>query len=200
MLFKALSFSLLFLVFVSCTSAPHALTPADSLSESIRIPGESAVREKNITAEYFAIAVSYEEVKNYSKAIEYYKLAMKNEEQKNSAYYKIGWCYAMNKEWEKAREIYEAQLKIDSENTNLKASLAYITAMCGNLREAIVAYKELSSANPTSVDYLKNYIYVLMADGKYEIADEQFAILKETFPDDSDIADIQTKLADGLDL
>ena len=72
--------------------------------------------------------------------------------------------------------------------------------MSGNLDEAMVQYQALVEQYPTDDSLLKNYIAVLMAGGKYELAETQFYILKERFPDDSSLTELQTKLADGLGL
>ena len=88
----------------------------------------------------------------------------------------------------------------DKDNKNLKVSVAYVTAMSGNLKEASALYEALVKDNPTDSSVLKNYISVLMALNKYEEAQAQFNLLKETFPDDESIAAIQAKIADGLKL
>ncbi len=183
------------LVFVSFFAIGCASTPA------LRVPGESSVVGKNITAEYLKIAEGYEGLKNYSKAVEYYeKAAQTNPDLGDAAYYKIGRCYALSKDWASAKTVFEKLLEKDPENKSLKTSLAYIAAMSGDLADASLRYRELSEAYPTDDSLLKNYIAILMADGKYELAEEQFYILKERFPDEPTLSDLQTKLADGLGL
>ena len=54
---------------------------------SFRVPGESEIITKNIASEYFSIAEEYFKLKNYQKAIQYYKLAMKDKSLNVSAYY-----------------------------------------------------------------------------------------------------------------
>ncbi len=159
------------------------------------------MRSDNITSEYLKIAEGYEGLKNYSKAVEYYELAAKhNPDLGDAAYYKIGRCYALNKDWQNARAVFTSLLEKDPENKTIRTSIAYITAMSGNLDEAMVQYQALVEQYPTDDSLLKNYIAVLMAGGKYELAETQFYILKERFPDDSSLTELQTKLADGLGL
>lgn len=57
--------SLVFLFF-SCSGTAH-----------LPVPGEKNAVESNISVEYYSIASSYEELKNYKKAIDYYNLAKK---------------------------------------------------------------------------------------------------------------------------
>lgn len=165
----------------------------------VSIPGENQIQMENITAEYFAIAKGYADIKNYTKAIEYYKKAMSSKKLHDSAYFEMARCYAFAKDWPNAEAIYEDLEKKDPENTNIKKSLAYIKAMSGAFKEAEEMYRMLVEKNPSDQSLLKNYIYVLMADGKYEIAETQYFILKENFPDEKAITDILAKLADHLD-
>ena len=80
---------------------------------SFRAPGEQALRNRNLMAEYFSIASSYEEQKNYSKAIEYYKKVLKDKELHESAYYKVGYCHAKAGNWAEALKIYKQLLQKD---------------------------------------------------------------------------------------
>lgn len=168
------------------------------VSMGIPVPGEAAKRETSITAEYFQIAKGYEDLKNYTKAIEYYKLAMKNKELYDSAYYKLGRCYALAKKWEEALVIYKVLLKKDPENTSLLRSIAYIEAMRGNTSEAEILYAGLVEKNPTDSALLRNYLSVLIVNEQFENAVAQYTLLSETFPDDKAIADFKAKLAEYL--
>ena len=165
----------------------------------VSIPGEEQIQIENITAEYFAIAKGYADIKNYTKAIEYYKKAMSSKKLHDSAYFEMARCYAFAKDLPNAEAIYKNLEKKDPDNTNIKISLAYIKAMSGELKEAEEMYRILVEKNPNDQSLLKNYIFVLMADGKYEIAETQYFILKEKFPDEKEIPDILAKLADNLD-
>ncbi|MBR0476777.1 MAG: tetratricopeptide repeat protein, partial [Treponema sp.] len=97
-------------------------------------------------------------------------------------------------------KIYKQLLQKDKNNKNLKISVAYVTAMSGNLKEASGLYEKLVKDNPTDSSILKNYIAVLMALDRYKEAEVQFNSLKENFPDDESITSIQVKIADGLKL
>ncbi len=167
---------------------------------SLVVPWEREARQKNVYAEYFTIAENYRELKNYSKAIDYYSICLESEDFYDSSYYNLGVCYALSNDWEKSRTIFENILKKDSENLTLQKSLAYITAMEGDFDSALLQYKTLVEKQPFDSDLLKNYIALLLADEKYELAEQQFFVLKERFPDDSSISSIQTKIADGLGL
>ena len=174
-------FALLFLFF-SCSTVDKI------------IPGKDEAVDKSVTAEYLKIAEAYEKLKDYPKAIYYYEEAMNSKagcELGDSVYYNIGRCYALAKDWNHAAEIYKNLLAKDPENTNLKSSLAYISAMKGDLKAAEEQYSSLIEENPTDSSLQKNYISVLLADGKKELAVKQFAVYKERFPDDKAILEIE---------
>lgn len=174
--------SLVFLFF-SCSGTAH-----------LPVPGEKNAIESNISVEYYSIASSYEELKNYKKAIDYYNLAKKNKKMRASSEYKIARCYALLKDWDNAQAGFEKILKKDPSNTNIKISLAYIMAMRGDLETSSQLYSTLVSENSTDVSILKNYISVLCARGMFDEANVQLAVLKEKFPDDADISGIEKKL------
>lgn len=163
------------------------------------IPGKKTVVYKNISAEYFNIAQGYEGLKNYNKAIEYYKLAMNDKSIANSCNYKIGRCYALSKDYSNAAKIYESLVAKDPDNLSLKMSLAYVYAMGGETNKAIAFYKNLAEKYPEDVSVLVNYTALLISDSKYELAEKNFYILKEKFPADKSIVEIQSKLADYLE-
>lgn len=174
--------SLVFLFF-SCSGTAH-----------LPVPGEKNAVESNISVEYYSIASSYEELKNYKKAIDYYNLAKKNKKMRASSEYKIARSYALLKDWDNAQAGFEKILKKDPSNTNIKISLAYIMAMRGDLEASSQLYSTLVSENSTDVSILKNYISVLCARGMFDEANVQLAVLKEKFPDDADISGIEKKL------
>lgn len=173
---------------VSCKSAT-----------GVRIPGEEKIRIENITAEYFQIAKAYQDLKNYSKAIEYYNLAMSDSKFYDSSLYQIGVCYVFTKDWENAENIFKELLKKDPDNISLQSSIAYIKANSGKVNEAAELYMQICEKNPSDVAYLKNYISVLIACENLDEAERQLLKLKENFPDEQSITTIEKKVADLAD-
>ena len=170
-----------FLCIVSCKSS------------SMPVPFEEGERIENIYREYYSIAQSYEKLKNYDKAISYYKLAMNDKTFRETSYYRIGYCYAMAKDWDNALVYYEPLLKVDSDNASLKLSAAYIHAMKGELDKACSYYEEAVSKTSDESVY-KNYLSVLIASEKYERATEVLELLKTDFPDSTSIKTFSSKL------
>lgn len=168
-------------------------------TNGIPIPGEEKYRIGNISAEYFQIAKAYYDQKNYKKAIEYYELAKRDKNFEESAFYQIGVCYVMQKEWDSAEAVFNEILKKDPENSTIKSSVAYIKANAGKFQEAIDLYRELSEQYPNDSSYLINYINILIADKRFELASKKLNDLKEQFPDSNQITSFEEKIADGLE-
>ena len=165
----------------------------------IEMPWEKGTTVNNLYSEYFNVAQAYEDLKNYSKAIEYYEKSMANPDLNRTAYYKMGRCHALNKNYSKAREIYMNLLSLDSENTSLSISLAYLEAMSGNLEEAEKIYAKVIQTNSSDVSIIKNYMSVLIAQEKNEAAYSTFLEYKENFPEDGSISDFENKLKIYID-
>ena len=160
------------------------------------IPGEFDIINENISIEYFTIAEGYYDLEKYSKAIEYYKLAMKNQDLYYTSFYKIAKSYALLKEWNEALVYYKELLERDSENTSLKLSVSYITAMSGKTDEAIAQYEELLVENPNDQFILENYIALLIFAERGEDAEKNLLELKKKFPDSKEIKEFAARIAE----
>ena len=110
------------------------------------------------------------------------------------AFYEIALCNVYLKNWNEAQSSFEQLLQNDLENTTLKASLAYIESMRGNLEKAEDLYLCLYENNSDDSSVLKNLIAVLVSEKKYEEANEKFKVLEEKFPDEESIPAIKKKL------
>lgn len=161
---------------------------------SFYVPGEKNVILKNITIEYFNIAEEYFNLKNYQKAIDYYNLAKKDESLYLSACYKLARSYALSSKWEEAYSCYNDVLKSDPDNLSIKISLAYITAMKGDIDSSIEQYKKLYEKNPYEEIILESYIDLLAFANKNEEAKRLFPELKEKFPNNKKINEFSEKL------
>lgn len=163
------------------------------------LPNEENVIKTNIASEYYNIAKAYAELKKYDKAIEYYKLAMRDKNLKAGAYYQLGRMYALSKNWNEAEKVFLNLLKRDSENLALKKSLAYIFALNGKTKKSLEMYSRLFQDNPDDSEILVNYIAVLLSDNRTEEAQGQLLLLKQRFPDNSSIEKLQEKIFSDAD-
>lgn len=160
------------------------------------VPGQKKIQINNLYAEYYNIAETYYSLKNYSKAITYYTLCLENKDLYNASYYKLGLSYAMNKDWSNAQKVFSDIYKKDPKNNSIKSSLAYAYSMNGETKKAEELYFEITQSQSESCEYQENYIAILIQNEKYDLAEEQFSLLKEKFPNSTKISDIEKKLAE----
>lgn len=163
-------------------------------TSSVLVPGEKQISLKQMYSEYYAIAEEYVKLENYTKAIEYYEFSMKDKSLRTAAYYKIGQCYAKNKQYDKAYEVFSNIAKKDPDNTSIKSSLAYLTAMKGDVKEAARLYSQLVVSNPESAETLVNYISVLITLKDYETASLNLEHLEKKYPSTTQIASLKENL------
>ncbi len=168
-------------------------------SSKLYIPGEKEIVYKNLAIENLEIADAYLDLKNYAKAAEFYKKAMRNKSIYMTAFYKYARCLALARDWDNSLDAYNRLIELDPENLSLKLSIAYITAMSGKIDESIIMYKELVGSHPDDEGVLENYISLLLNVGRAEDAEKQYFILKEKFPDNSKIKSFEQTLKTDLD-
>lgn len=169
-----------------------------SCASSSFVPGEDRVRLQNISSEYFYIAKSYEDLKNWDKAIEFYKLARTNLEIQNACDYGTARCYAYKNDWENALSYYGKLLEQDPENLSLLMSVAYLNAVSGNLDDAKNQYAALLESGVDGVGVYKNYVSVLVVCEKYEEAKAVLAQMEEKYPESSEIEALHSKIDEAL--
>lgn len=181
---KILYASSLFFLFTSCSSFSF-------------VPGEKTVVEKNLTSEYFQIAKGYKDLKNYSKAKEYYEKALNDSRFHDAALYEIAVCNINLKNWDEAKKTFEILLVKDKDNQNLKMSLAYVDAKSGDLEKASAEYIDLVEQYPQNAECLKNCISVLVAKKDFKLAEKYVSLMKERFPKDESLAKFEKVLEES---
>ncbi len=188
-----------FLIFLAVSSLLYGCASSQILESGIKVPGETKIILKNLAAEYNAIGDGYMGIKNYTKAVEYYKKAMRNKELYLSVSYKLARAYALGKNYDKAIDAYGKLLSLDKDNFSLKLSLAYIYAVKGDYDTALAKYKILMEENPYDESILENYITLLINVGRAEDAEKCYFVMKEKFPDNSQLSSFAQKLSGLLD-
>ena len=177
-----------------------------STNLSVPVPGQGAVKTRNIYTEYYMLGDSYFKLEDYKKAAEYYELAMRKKDQYWAAYYKLAKCYVFTSDWANAEAMYKKLLERDPENASLKAGLAYIYSMQGEFSNSITIYEELLSSQPKNQEYLENYLAVMAADEKKfekNHADkfiETFNNLKEEYPENKNLEKFETKYKELMNI
>lgn len=154
------------------------------------IPGEKAVILQNLSTEYFNIAENYLAQKNYSKAIENYKLSLRSakNENLNQTKYQLARAYALNKNFGEAEDIFFDLYQQEKTNTILAESLAYCYGKNGKLQDSINIYKELYTKTPYQEEIAKNYYLLLLETKEYDEAKTVLEKFKIDFPESKNIS------------
>ena len=175
------------------------LTSCASNNLSVPVPGQGAVKTRNIYVEYYMLGDSYFKLEDYKKAAEYYELAMRKKDQYWAAYYKLAKCCVFTSDWATALTMYKKILERDPENASLKAGIAYIYSMQGDFKNSISIYEELLVSQPVNQEYLENYLAVMAADEKKfekSYADkfmQTYETLKAEYPDNKNLTIFENK-------
>lgn len=191
-----------------CTAvaATLILTSCATNNVSVPVPGQGAVKARNIYTEYYNLGDSYFKLEDYKKAAEYYELAMHKKDQYWAAYYKLAKCYVYSSEWTNALPMYKKILERDPENASLKASLAYIYSMKGDFKNSVLIYEELLTAQPNNQEYLENYLAVLAADNKkFEKKNaakfmQAYDTLKTEYPENKNLKTFEDKYKELMNI
>ena len=170
-------------------------------SKTALVPGQEKIVIDNVYVEYSNIGDSYFKLEDYTNAAKYYKMSMQNPKIYWSSYYKLAKSYALASNWTEVLPMYKKLLKRDPENSSLKASLAYIYTMQGELEKARELYAQLLEIESQNEKYLENYISLLTVDEKTytentDLVNELLARLKENFLDNKNVTKFESAIAE----
>ena len=160
------------------------------------IPGEKEVILQNLSAEYFNIAENYLSQKNYSKAIENYKLSLRSakDENLNQIKYQLARSYAMNQNYSEAEDIFFELYEQEQSNIILAQSLAYCYMKNGKPEESIAIYEKLYKENPYQENIANNYFLLLLESKKVEEAKSVLETFKIDFPESTKTSVLEENL------
>lgn len=129
----------------------------------ISLPLFAKGQSENLSAEYFEIANAYSEVKNYEKAIFFYKKSAADKQYKNAAEYNLARVYALQNNWNDASALLERLYRLEPDNQLIVSAYAYSLVGVGKISAAKNIYDRIAQAdreNPTKrLDYIKLLIF-----------------------------------------
>ena len=171
-------------LFFSCVSKP------------VPIPGDADLTKKDLHKQYYELGNEYYSLKNYDKALVFYKYAMENKSMYSAALYKCSLVYIQKSDWKNAEISFQNLLKKNAANDSLKASLAYVYAMQGEYESAEEIYTALIEKQPDNSEYLENLIAIKLSQNDAATSEELLKSLKEKFPDSKNIKKFTDALED----
>ncbi len=110
-----------------------------------------AVPEKWDAEEFFEQAYEYQEVQDYSNAIQAYSQAIEVDPDHSEAYYHRGWCYQQLEAYSRAIEDYSRTLAIDPKHLHALFSRGWVQNELEDYASAIMDFTEViqNDANDT---------------------------------------------------
>lgn len=139
-------------------------------------------KTESLASDYFEIANAYAELKNYQKAIYFYKKASQDSAYKNSCDYNLARMYALENDWENAcKSLYELYKK-DPNNKIILSAYAYTLLGSGNIGEAKKIYKQIATENTENPEDALNYIRLLIFSNDFKKASEEIKKALLNFP------------------
>ena len=146
-------------LFFSCVSKP------------VPIPGDADLTKKDLHKQYYELGNEYYSLKNYDKALVFYKYAMENKSMYSAALYKCSLVYIQKSDWKNAE-------------------------MQGEYESAEEIYTALIEKQPDNSEYLENLIAIKLSQNDAATSEELLKSLKEKFPDSKSIKKITDALED----
>lgn len=139
-------------------------------------------RTDNLSNEYFEIANAYAELKNYSKAIEFYEKASTDEKYKNACEYNLARMFGLQNDWTKSTKLLQNLHKKEPNNKLVLSALAYSLVASGSLDEGKKLYKDIADSEPENPESTLNYIRILVLAKDYETAKAELEKAILNFP------------------
>ena len=139
-------------------------------------------QRENLSGEYFEIANAYEELKNYEKAIYFYKKASTDEAYKNAAQYNLARTYALQHDWNASSKLLKDLNAHDPENQLICSAYAYTLVALGNVEEAKKLYSKIAKSNNDDPERVLDYIRLLVFAKDYENAKSEIDNAILNFP------------------
>lgn len=136
---------------------------------------------------YYSIANEYVKLENIEKALEYYEKALPGYEDSNEIKYKLAYYSTLTKNYINAEKYFLELLSMDSQNSTIKSSLAYIYCKQEKYDQAITLYSEILEQNAFDEISFKNYILLTEFIGQKEEAESLVQKYIEKFPKDETI-------------
>jgi tetratricopeptide (TPR) repeat protein len=166
--------------FVSCVTAPN---------------------EKDIAAEYFAIAEGYAGIAKYDKAIDFYKKASRSPDFVNACDYGLGRMYALSGQWDDACAIFQRLYLREKTNAFTASAYAFSLASSGKSEEALEVYETLYLSDMENPKKARDYAEILVLSKRYQEALDQIELIRSQFPDTDAVKNLdalEKNAKDGL--
>ncbi len=132
-------------------------------------------------AENFSKGLESKYNENYEAAIEYFETALKFNKDDDASMYELSELYKLQNRDTEAFSMIEQASKLQPENKWYQQRLAQFYLQNSDYQSYINIYDKLTADDPANLDYLENYIDVLLRIGEYEKVIEKLNVMEELF-------------------
>lgn len=170
------------------------------LFSSCTLFGDGLIR-RDLAGEYYAIAEGYAGISKYETAIPYYRKAGLRKEYANAADYGLGRMLSLTGKTQEACDVFSRLYVQDKDNLLISSAYSFALASNGQKDEALVIYESVWKKSSDDPMALRNYAGMLFISGKYTESFEQISILKEKYPDNEalkNIEELEKKVEEAL--
>lgn len=135
--------------------------------------------KKEIADEYFIKGIEYEGLKQYARAIEVYKKALKINPNHIDTYINLGMIYYRLGRYSDAIDTYKQALKIKPDNKAFYNKLGTIYIIIGKYSSAIESFEQVLGIDPRNPDTHFNLGIAYYLSGDKDSAYEEYIILNK---------------------
>ncbi len=132
-------------------------------------------------AENFSKGLESKYNENYEAAIEFFETALKFNKDDDASMYELSELYKLQNRDTEAFSMIEQASKLQPENKWYQQRLAQFYLQNSDYQSYINIYDKLTADDPANLDYLENYIDVLLRIGEYEKVIEKLNVMEELF-------------------
>lgn len=130
----------------------------------------SNVSESDVATEYFNVGNAFYELKQYSKAEEYYVKVLKIDPKYHKARFNLIYSLVAQEKYKEASNNIDFLKKEDEFNLKIKELDAYLLYVKGDLLSSLNVYNELYKSGDTSKDIVFNIVKLNYQLQHYEVA------------------------------
>jgi len=141
---------------------------------------------RNLQEAYFFSGLTYQEQRQYEKAIEEFEKVVQIDSESINSYINIGRNLRNLNRTKEALEAFLQALEIDGDNVSALHNLGNCYYLTGYFGESEAVFKNLLCLNPNDLPSRYNLGLALQQQGKFEEAIEQYDEILKNSPEDTD--------------
>jgi tetratricopeptide (TPR) repeat protein len=133
------------------------------------------LKKEGPNSEYFEkIGYSYQKMKRYTNAIDYYRKAELFDSNRLWIVKKLGWCSLKIRDYANALKYFESAALLQPDDLSIQAQIGHCHLRLKNFVEALTSYSKVLYFQPENLKVLRPVAYCQFVLGKLETAEESY--------------------------